>query len=60
MPLLLIAPLTNILGKPTRKRTVDSVTFTDRSTEKTNPKTMTEKQKQHFISLIKPYLWWGE
>ena len=52
--------LSNILGKPIRKRTVDSVTFADNSTEKTNPKTMTEKEKQHFISLIKPYLWWGE
>lgn len=52
--------LSNILGKPIRKHTADSVIFADGTVEKTNPKTMTEKEKQHFISLIKPYLWWGE
>ena len=52
--------ISNILGKPIRKRTADTVTFADGSTEKTNPKTMNEKEKQHFVSLIKPYLWWGE
>ena len=52
--------LANILGKPIRKRTADTVTFADGSSEKINPKTMNEKEKQHFISLIKPYLWWGE
>ncbi len=52
--------LSNILGKPIRKRTADSVTFADGVTEKTNPSTMTEKEKQHFVSLLKPYLWWGE
>ncbi len=52
--------LSNILGKPIRKHTADSVIFADGTVEKTNPKTMTEKEKRHFISLIKPYLWWGE
>ena len=52
--------LANILGKTIRKRTADSVTFSDNTTEKTNPANMTEKEKLHFISLIKPYLWWGE
>ena len=51
--------LSNILGKPIRKRTADSVTFADGSTEKTNPETMTEEEKLHFVSLIKSYLWWG-
>ncbi len=52
--------LVNILGKTIRKRTAERVTFADGSSEKTNPSTMTEQEKQHFISLIKPYLWWGE
>ena len=52
--------LSNILGKQIRKRAADTVTFADGTTEKTNPATMTEQDKQHFISLIKPYLWWGE
>ena len=52
--------LSNILGKPIRHRTADTVTFTDGATEKTNLATMTEEEKRHFISLIKPYLWWGE
>ena len=52
--------LSNILGKPIRKCTADSVTFADGSTEKTNPETMTEKEKRHFVSLTKPYLWCGE
>ncbi len=52
--------LANILGKTIRKRTADGVTFTDGSSEKTNPTKMTEAEKQHFIALIKPYLWWGE
>ena len=52
--------LSNILGKPIRKRTADSVTFADGSTEKTNQETMTEEEKRHFVSLIKPYLWAGE
>ena len=52
--------LSNILGKPIRRRTANEVTFTDGTVEKTNPATMTEPEKQHFISLIKPYLWWGE
>ncbi len=52
--------LANILGKSIRHRTADTVTFSDDSTEKINPATMTEEEKHHFISLIKPYLWWGE
>ena len=51
--------ISNVLGKTIRHRSVDTVTFSDGTTEKTNPATMTEKEKQHFISLIKPYLWWG-
>ena len=52
--------LSNILGKPIRRRTANTVTFTDGTTEPIDPATMTEKEKRHFISLIKPYLWWGE
>ena len=51
--------LSNVLGKQIRKRTEDSVTFADGSTEKINPAKMNEKEKMHFISLLKPYLWWG-
>ena len=52
--------LANILGKQIRRRTADSVTFTDGATEMTEPLKMDEKEKLHFISLIKPYLWWGK
>ncbi len=52
--------LSNILGKPVRKRTADSVIFADGSTEKTQPASMTEEEKRRRVSLIKPYLWWGE
>lgn len=52
--------LSNILGKQIRKRTADTVTFEDDSMEKTNPAKMTEEEKLHFVSLIKPYLWWGK
>ena len=52
--------LSNILGKPIRRRTANEVTFTDGTVEKINPAKMTEEEKQHFITLIKPYLWWGE
>ena len=52
--------LSNVLGKSIRRRTTDTVTFSDGTTEKTNPVTMSEEEKRHFISLIKPYLWWGE
>ena len=52
--------LSNVLGKPIRHRTANEVTFTDDTVEKTNPAKMTEPEKQHFIALIKPYLWWGE
>ncbi len=52
--------LSNILGKPIRHRTADTVTFSDGTIEPIDPTTMTEEEKRHFISLIKPYLWWGE
>ena len=52
--------LANILGKHIRKRAADSVTFEDGSSEKTDPITMTEEEKRRFVSLMKPYLWWGE
>ena len=52
--------LSNVLGKPIRRRTANDVTFTDGTVEKTNPATMTEEEKLRFVALIKPYLWWGE
>ncbi len=52
--------LSNVLGKHIRRISTDHVTFADGSVEKTNPSTMTEQEKQHFISVLKPYLWWGE
>ena len=52
--------LSNILGKSIQSCTADTVTFADDTIEKINPTTMTEEEKRHFISLIKPYLWWGE
>lgn len=52
--------LSNILGKPIRRRATNEVVFADGTTEKINPAKMTEEEKQHFITLIKPYLWWGE
>ena len=52
--------LSNILGKPIRRRTANTVTFSDGTSEPIDPATMTEEEKRHFISLIKPYLWWGE
>ena len=51
--------LANIVGKPIRYRTADSVTFADGTTEKIDPARMTEDEKLHFVSLIRPYLWWG-
>ncbi len=52
--------LSNIVGKHIRRVSEDYVTFTDDSQEKTNISTMSNEEKMHFISLIKPYLWWGE
>ena len=52
--------LSNILGKSIRKITADEVTFSDESVEKINLEKMTLKEQKHFISLIRPYLWWGE
>lgn len=52
--------ISNIIGKPIQNRTADEVVFTDGSSEKINPKAMTEEEKLHFVGLIKPYLWWGE
>ena len=51
--------LANIVGKPIRRRTADSVTFADGAMEKTDPTTMNDEEKLHFVSLIRPYLWWG-
>ena len=51
--------LSNILGKPIRRVTDEEVVFADGTSEKTNPDAMTESEKLHFISLIKPYIWWG-
>ena len=47
--------LSNILGKPIRHRTAESVTFADGAMEKINLEKMTEAEKQHFTSLMKPY-----
>ncbi len=52
--------LSNLLGKPIRRLDENQVTFADGITEKINPQTMTEKEKLHFLSIIKPTLWWGE
>ena len=52
--------LSNILGKPIRRRSANTVTFSDGTSEPIDPATMTEEEKRHFISLVKPYLWWGE
>ena len=52
--------LSNILGKPIRKLAADSVTFADGSVEKTDPAKMTAEEQRRFVSLVKPYLWWGE
>ena len=52
--------LSNLLGKAIRRLDENQVTFADGTTEKINPKTMTEKEKQHFLSILKPTLWWGE
>jgi len=52
--------LANILGKQIRGRTADGVTFADGTAEMTEPLKMSEEEKLHFISLIKPYLWWGK
>ena len=52
--------IANILGKQIQRRTGNTVTFVDGTTEKINPAKMTGEERQHFISLLKPYLWWGE
>ena len=52
--------ISNLLGKPIRRLDENQVTFADGTTEKINPKTMTEKEKLHFLSILKPALWWGE
>ena len=52
--------LSNLLGKAIRHLDENQVTFADGTTEKINPKTMTEKEKLHFLSILKPTLWWGE
>ena len=52
--------LSNLLGKAIRRLDENQVTFADGTTEKINPKTMTEEEKLHFLSILKPTLWWGE
>ena len=52
--------LSHATGKPIRSIAEDSVTFTDGTVQKISSDKMTEKEKLEFISLIKPYLWWGE
>ena len=52
--------LANVLGKQIRRRTDDAVTFADGTTERINLVKMTSVEQQHLISLLKPYLWWGE
>ena len=52
--------LANALGMPVRARTADSVVFADSSEQKINPAKMTAEEKQRFVSLLRPYLWWGE
>ena len=42
------------------RRTADTIIITDGTTEKINPATMSAKEQRHFISLIKPHLWWGK
>lgn len=51
--------LSNILGKKIRKLTANEVTFEDGTIEKTNTELMNEIEQRHFVSLIKPLLWWG-
>ena len=52
--------LSNLLGKSIRRLDENQATFANGATEKINPKTMTEKEKLHFLSILKPTLWWGE
>ncbi|MDA7968885.1 MAG: hypothetical protein MPK10_09930 [Gammaproteobacteria bacterium] len=46
--------LANALGMPVRARTADN------SEQKINPAKMNAEEKQRFVSLLRPYLWWGE
>ena len=46
--------------KAIKRITEDSVIFADGSAVKTDPAKMTADEQRHFVSLIKPYLWWGE
>ena len=52
--------LSNVVGKHIQRISAEYVTFTDGSQEKINISTMSNEEKLHFVSLIKPYLWWGE
>ena len=52
--------LSNLLGKAIRRLDENQVTFADSTTEKINPATMTEKEKLHLLSILKPTLWWCE
>jgi hypothetical protein len=52
--------ISNITGKHIAKKNVDTVEFVDGTIEKINPEKMNLDEKMHFISLIKPLIWWGE
>ena len=52
--------LANALGMPVRVRTANSVVFADGSEQKINPAKMNAEEKQRSVSLLRPYLWWGE
>ena len=52
--------LSNVVGKHIQRISAEYVTFADGSQEKINISAMSHEEKLHFISLIKPYLWWGE
>lgn len=51
--------LANIRGKHIRRRTRDSVTYSDGSCEKTDPTAMTGEERRSLLSTLRPYLWWG-
>ena len=51
----------SIVARQAIKRiTEDSVVLADGSAVKTDPAKMTVDEQRRFVSLIKPYLWWGE
>ena len=52
--------LSHAAGKAIKRITRDSVIFADDSEVKTDPARMSAAERQRFIAMIKPYLWWGE